>query len=170
MYDFTMSRLMGFLYGDGWCSHNKNGEYYEVGFQQSLANQTIYNYYKNLILSIHNGYYRERIRNSKLELIVYSKQLFQLIKDLKNNPIKHFKLHVKEAFIAGFTDSDGYVSRSEVALYNKNLEPLREIMTYLSELSINSKISSMKHIWRLRVRGYENVKLFLKFIPTLKKP
>lgn len=170
MIDRDISRLMGFLLGDGWCSYNKKGEYYEVGFQQSFANRTIYHYYRNLILKYHRGYFRERIRNHKLELIIYNKQIYQLILDLKKNPITYFRSSIKEQFVAGFTDAEGYISTTEIAIYNNHKNLLNEIMQYLQELNIHCRIRPMKHIWRLRIRGSQNIRSFMAMIPTLKTP
>ena len=87
-----LSRLMGFLYGDGWAYYNEQGEYYEVGFQQAIKNYSIYKYYKELITKLATTtYVRERVRKGKMELTVYDYSMYSLLKSLKDNPVKYFR-------------------------------------------------------------------------------
>ena len=154
------ARLLGFLYADGWASHNKTGEYYEVCFQQSLENHEKYMYYRKLLLEEYKGYYRERTRRNKLELCIYSKNYHDLIKDLKSNPIKYLEENPQE-FIKGLLDGDGSVMKNEIALYNKNKELLIEICRFLKSLGIKCIVKPCKNIWRIRIRQKSSIKLFL---------
>ena len=42
----------------------------------------------------------------------------------------------KVMFIAGFTDADGYVGKSEIAIYDRNKALLNEICLYLKHLGM----------------------------------
>ena len=106
-----------------------------------------------------------------MELIIYSKKLYTILATVKGNPCKYFEeLPAKDKvlFIAGLTDSEGCVSRREIAIYNSNRELLDEICLFLVLHGVNCKVKPNKNIWRIRVRSRESVNLFLKLIPTIK--
>ena len=167
-----ISRLLGFLYGDGWVYYNERGEYYEVGFQQSLKNRDIYEYYKKLVIKLTvTKYFRERVRRGKIELVIYDNTIYKLLKTVKSNPTEYFRSLSNEEklmFIAGFTDADGYIGSTEVAIYDSNRSLLNEICSHLKNLGIKCVVSRNKSIWRLRIRSKESINIFLNLIPHIK--
>ena len=159
-------RLKGFLYADGWATYNKAGQYYEVGFQQSISKSSIYKYYRDKLLSIHKGYYRERLRNNKLEIKIYSKKIYTILVDVKRNPIKYFYENPIE-FLAGLTDGDGSIMDTEIAIYDCNKALLNTICTFLKENMIRCRVNPCRSIWRIRIRGRESIEKFLTLIPVI---
>ena len=71
-------------------------------------------------------------------------------------------------FIAGFTDADGYIGSTEVAIYDSNRPLLNEICSHLKNLGIKCVVSRNKSIWRLRIRSKESINIFLNLIPHIK--
>ena len=137
-----------------------------MGFQQTLDKKYIYMYYRKLLLSNYNGYYRERLRNNKVEIIIYSKKIYEVVRDVKKNPIKHLYENPIE-FIAGFTDGDGSIMGNEIAIYDYNRKLLEEVCIFLENNSIHCKVKPCKNIWRIRIRDKNSIKKFLALIPVL---
>ena len=165
-----IARLAGFMFGDGWVSYNRAGEYYEAGFQQAVHNEAVYKLYKTLLLRAHNGYYRESRRNGKLELKLYGKRIYHMVRRFKEKPLRYLSIEPL-AFTAGLVDAEGSVSESEVTIYNSNLKVLESIQLVLACHNISCKVKPHRNrYFRLRVRGCNNVLRFLALIPTIKKP
>ena len=171
--DKGLARLMGFLYGDGWAYHNISGGYYEVGFQQSVRNASIYEYYKSLAMRyFHNVYARERMRQGKRELMLYGKELFAIVSSVKANPIGFLSSldeSGKIAFIAGFTDADGYIGCDEAAIYDVSRELLDKLCGLLKSLNIKCRVTRNKSIWRLRIRSRESINRFIMLVSPVRE-
>jgi len=71
-------------------------------------------------------------------------------------------LSIKAAFIRGFADSEGSVSKSQniISLYSSNLAGLYDILKLLQDLGINGKVYSSKRAFVLNIRGIDNLKRF----------
>ena len=116
-------------------------------------------------------YIRERTKSRKIELLIYDKRLYAIVKSIKEKPTEFFnklESEEKKALISGFTDADGYVGVKEIAIYDSNRELLNKICEFLQTLKIKCRVTRNKGIWRLRIREARSIKLFIKFISPLK--
>lgn len=69
---------------------------------------------------------------------------------------------IKSAFIRGFADSEGSVSKSKnrIALYSSNLVGLQDVLALLQELEINGKIYANKRAYVILISGLDNLQRF----------
>ena len=119
-----------------------------------------------------NKYIREKLRKNKLEVLIYDKNLYTLLLNIKNDPEKFFTNLTHEEkieFTAGITDADGYVSKDEIAIYDNNKALLEEVCRFLHNMNINCRVTRNRSIWRLRLRSKDSITLFLKLILSLKR-
>ena len=161
----TYPRLLGFLFGDGYCYRHKSGAYV-VAFEQKLnAKKIIRNYKKKLeeITSLLEGDARKvfiKRKGEKAEIYVYSKKLYREVKMIKQHPVEVFrkmKTQEKIEFITGIIDADGTVIQNEIAIYNSNRELLSHIKAFLQTIGIHASFSKNRHIWRLRIRSKKSI-------------
>ncbi len=162
------SYLAGLLYGDGTCHIGKNRAY-AVWIDQHEKNKDILNKaiekFKKLDLKVHHYGFLNKFR-----ALVYSKELFFIFKEMRNNIEKFFsELSEKEKFnfIAGFFDAEGTVT-DRLVIYNSNTKLLKLIQDFLNRKEIKSYIYKFGKIFGLQIYRKSHVLLFKENISSVK--
>jgi len=167
--------ILGLFYGDGTLHKGKNGAY-QVWIDQSSKNKYILEFATIPRLKLMNvkpyfyqfNDWRHQLR--KYRLALYSKALFEKLKEVKQDPVKYLKtLEDSEVvyFIAGLFDSEG-TKTDRLVIYNGNLRLLEEVKRRLNNFNIHCKIYKFGSIYGLQIHRKTSVEIFLKLIPSYK--
>lgn len=175
----NLAYLTGVISGDGHLATNS----VQVTSDSKSYLEKVLNPMFRRIFAVDGNIYIYKKRRA-FELSVNSRVLVQFFNKVLGIPIgnKRMKLKVPEiilkstkknkaAFIAGFFDTDGYVSSHEMIAFNqKNKKFLLEIKKILEELGIETRSFDISKrepniIWKLSIRT-KSAKTFLQKIPS----
>ena len=156
-----INRLIGFLVGDGFYYKKKCRKNYIVGFVQSSKKHEILEYYKDLLFAIFNKKpVMEKAPRGVVKVYIYSKDVYHLFKEIKDNPAGYFRKlpqEEKAKFLGGFVDAEGMVKKDRIILYNVDKDLLIEIQEFLKTHGVRSTLhfhhgAYELHIWERRSR------------------
>ena len=148
--------LAGFLLGDG-CLHKLSNGAYAVWIDQSAKNADLLKRVKTFMKAygkIHEYEYIDRRHNArKLRILVYSKDLFEEFKRLKDDPVSFVERIDEEEFLlflSGLLDSDGTVT-DRVVFYSSSKNLLEKISEKLEKLMIKPHIYRFGGVFGLQI-------------------
>ena len=106
----------------------------------------------------------------KRRVLVYSKRLFKIFQEAKQEPSKFFETlddSEKLQFISGFLDAEGTVT-DRVVIYNSDKELLRKIQDFLRKKEIISHIYTFGKIFGLQIYRRDHIKRLVKLLSSIK--
>ena len=156
--------LVGVIRGDGSASKRKDGAY-AVWVDQAAKNHKI------ILKVFFYRYYSKQDKAWKYRALVYSKELYLLLKSVFRNIRAYVeKLSDEEAkqFIAGVLDAEGTVT-ARVVIYNKSMVLLRAIQEKLDKLGIfHSHVYKFGVVHGLQIYRRRSLKSLVGEIPAVK--
>ena len=163
--------LVGLLFGDGTSHHGKKNQAFAVWIDQHLKNEDIAEKareeFEKLGLNVH--YYPHT--QNKIRAMVYSKQLFNEFKEIRENTISYFnKLKPKDKFefISGFFDAEGTVT-DRIVLYNGNIDLLIAIQRFIAaRINVVGRVYRYGKIHGMQIYKREHIKKFIKHTNSIK--
>ena len=172
--------FIGLWLGDGWCESDG----YNISVSFNKSEKFYIDKLKNLINTLFNRKYNERIRNNCVEI----KFSFQQLNSFMTNTfgkyaygkfipewVKYLPNNFKTSLILGYLNSDGSVTKNNtIEFVSINLELLESVQDILfslgvisalsklrnaSEYIINNKVSNTKETYHLRISYHNSILL-----------
>lgn len=164
--------IYGFFVGDGYAYYNKKDRHYSVDFYlNAQKDKDIKERIVVLLKKIGLKYFEKKDkRSNSIRLRVHSKEFYYFIqnnsKKIENLPNLSYNYLI--GYLSGFIDAEGYVTKGDIVITQKNKAILDEIVEICNILEIKlRKMWSFKNkktptkIWRLRIstkiKGYNHI-------------
>ncbi len=171
--------LAGMYFGDGYAAYNKKDRHYVVEyFLNSKKDEDIKEHIKRLLTSVGlTPFEMKDKRYNSTKIKINSKRFFEHITEEEANfeNIENRDKTYQKGFLAGFIDAEGYVTKGEIVITQKDKAVLGKIAQICEKLGvIIKKIWSFKNyktpniIWRMRI-STKSRKIFSQYSIKIKR-
>lgn len=160
--------LAGLLFGDGTLFRGKNRAY-AVWIDQHTRNRRILDRAEEKLKANGLNVHRYPFLN-KERVLVYSKDLYSVFKDLKRKYVNYFEglnEETKLQFISGLLDAEG-TTTDRLVIYNKSLELLKAIRSFIAGLGVNCHIYKFGKVYGLQVYERKSIAILRSQLDSVK--